>query len=375
MSRFINPVPQFYLNNGDIASSGLMEFFENKDYSTKKDTYNDAGMTIKNINPLRLDGQGRMPSCFGEGLYSVKFYAYDNAAIDKKGELQWSRDDVDFSGGESGAFDNWSPVQTYGIGTIVKDDGNYYELYGANTSKGENPSTTSSKWAKIVFITEHIVGRTYETNDVVIKSGLLYRAKFPATTSTPPSSEWQDISFNNAIIGDTTISGTLYVGGSITTDTNLHVAFDLTGGYFGKAVRKTTLSIVSNTTLERDSDLTITGLSPGWYAVRGIIVWNSNSGGAANPIALTFDNDASTALQKVTFINSPVGAGSPTSSTSSTATFQSASSSDNHITFSGMVRLDTGNQLGLWVAQFASSATATEIKFGSLQVERIGFGV
>lgn len=209
MSRFTNPVPQFWLDNGDIASSCLMEFYENKNYSSKKDTYADPEETVKNTNPLKLDGQGRMPPCFGTGLYSVKFYAYDNAAIDKKGELQWTRDDVDLSSGSGGAFNEWSPVQTYRLGDIVKDNGQYYVLDNATTSKAEKPSSTPSKWSKTINIKEFTSGRSYAQFETVMKDGRLYRSNVAANTTAPPGSSWDDLSFNNSVSGDFSVTGVI----------------------------------------------------------------------------------------------------------------------------------------------------------------------
>jgi len=176
MSRFTNPVPQFWLDNGTAAASGLIEFYENGNFSAKKDTFSDSGLTIKNTNPVNLDGQGRMPSCFGQGLYSVKLYAYDNSAVDKKGALQWSRNDVDMSNGGAGAFDDWSAVVTYALGDAAKDNGKYYSLYGGATSKGERPSTTPAKWEEIAFLTVFNTSKTYSEDEIVIDGGFIFRS-------------------------------------------------------------------------------------------------------------------------------------------------------------------------------------------------------
>lgn len=198
MSRFSNPVPQFFTDDGELASSGRMYFYENKNYSLLKSTFSQPDNTVANTNPVKLDGQGRLPNCFGEGLYSVKLYAAnpDNPNID--GELIWTRDDVDLSAGGDSAFSAWSPVQTYGAGSIVKDGEPYYRLYGSAASKGEQPSVTPSKWEKIVFIAEHIPGRAYPEDYIVIKDGLLYASITNGNSTTPPSTSWRDITFNQS---------------------------------------------------------------------------------------------------------------------------------------------------------------------------------
>jgi hypothetical protein len=92
MSRYVDPTPQYFLDNGDLASAGLLYFYENLDYLTLKDTFNLAGVT--NTNPVVLDGSARVPEIFGSGLYSVIF---KSAA----GVTQWTRDAVDLSSGGS----------------------------------------------------------------------------------------------------------------------------------------------------------------------------------------------------------------------------------------------------------------------------------
>lgn len=215
MSRFTNPVPQFFRDNGELASSGRMYFYENKNYSLLKSTFSQPDNTVANTNPLKLDGQGRLPNCFGEGLYSVKLYAAnpDNPNID--GELIWTRDDVDLSAGGDAAFSEWSPVQTYGTGSIVKDGEPYYRLYGSAASKGEQPSLTPSKWEEIVFITGHIAGRSYPEDYIVKKDGYLYRSNTADNTTTPPSADWENLTFNNSVTGDFSVGGDLDVADNI----------------------------------------------------------------------------------------------------------------------------------------------------------------
>lgn len=188
--RFINPVPQFWLDNGDLASSAKMYFYENKDYSTPKETYSQPDNTIPNTNPVILDGQGRMPPCFGDGLYSVKFYSAD-------GSLQWTRDDVSLAS-EAGQFADWSPAKPYSIGDVAKDtiDGEYYRLWGAPSNLGSQPSSSPLLWEKIIFITEYVTGKLYSEGATVSKDGFLYRSEVDSNSTPPPSANWQDLTFN-----------------------------------------------------------------------------------------------------------------------------------------------------------------------------------
>lgn len=92
MSRYIDPVPQYFLNNGDIASDGKLYYFENLDYLTPKDTYDING--VVNTNPVVLDGSGRVPEIFGVDLYSVRL-------VSAAGETQWTIDNYNMSTGAS----------------------------------------------------------------------------------------------------------------------------------------------------------------------------------------------------------------------------------------------------------------------------------
>lgn len=238
MSRFTNPVPQFWLDDGTAASSGRLYFYENKNYSLAKKTYSQPDNTVENTHPVKLDGQGRMPSCFGDGLYSVKFYAANPENPNIDGELQWTRDDVSLSQ-QTGQFDTWLAVLSYPINSIVKDpsDGEYYKLYGSVLSKGEQPSVTPSKWEKIAFITYFnsvkAASTKYKNDEIVIYNGKLYASNIDDNSSTPPSSSWDNISFNNAITGDLTVSGTIFGGIDklYTNSGTLNVTFLSNGKY------------------------------------------------------------------------------------------------------------------------------------------------
>lgn len=263
--RFTNPVPQFWLDNGEIASSGKMYFYENGDYSTLKDTYSQSDNTVPNTNPVILDGQGRMPSCFGDGFYSVKFYSAD-------GVLQWTRDDVALSDG-SGQMELWLPAVRYTINDIVKDpsDGEYYQLYGSPSSLGNQPSSSLNLWQKIVFISEFNDNKTYSEDEIVKYGGFLYRSLEDNNNDTPPSSKWANLTFNDSVAGDFSVGGALTVG-----------------SFANFAEVKTSLRTaqqgsVTAASYYLDPSLTISALPIGWYEVEAAIRFTT-SGSTSNGI-------------------------------------------------------------------------------------------
>ena len=117
MKRYVNPVPQYRLNNDDLASAGFLYFYENGSTTISKDTFADSAGLVKNINPVTLSGEGRVPPIFGEGLYTVVFKS-------SEGVTQWARNDVDLTD-EFGQFSDYSPVIVYKKNSIVRYSGQY----------------------------------------------------------------------------------------------------------------------------------------------------------------------------------------------------------------------------------------------------------
>lgn len=188
MSRYVNPVPQYYLNDGSVASSGKLYFYENKDPNTKKDTFSNEGETIANTNPVLLDGEGRCPPIFGSGRYTVVLKSNKNIQ-------QWSRDDVDLTD-LLGQFADWSAIISYNIGDIVQaSDGRYYSSL-TNNNLGNDPTTTPTVWEQIEYITVWNENATYSEDDLVIFGGAFYRSVINSNLNNQPDSSstfiWAD---------------------------------------------------------------------------------------------------------------------------------------------------------------------------------------
>lgn len=188
MSRYVNPVPQYYLNDGSVASSGKLYFYENKDPNTKKDTFSDEPETIKNTNPVLLDGEGRCPPIFGTGRYTVVLKSNQNIQ-------QWSRDDVDLTS-VLGQFADWSAIITYRVNDIVRgSDGNYYSSIVSN-NLGNDPISSPTLWEELEFLTVWNTNATYSQDDIVIDEGNFYRSVSDDNTGNKPSASsttvWAD---------------------------------------------------------------------------------------------------------------------------------------------------------------------------------------
>jgi len=371
MSRFINPVPQFWLDNGTVAASGKMEFYENGDYSTLKNTYADPLLATENTNPVNLDGQGRMPSCFGQGLYSVKLYAYDNTQPGGKGTLQWTRDDVDLTGGTAGAFDDWSPVVTYSIGAAVKDEGKYYLLYGSPTSKGERPSDTPTEWEQIAFLTVYNPNKIYSEDEIVVDGGFIYRSLENDNEDSPPSAKWANLTFNDSVADDFSIGGNLDVTGNSDVGGSLDVAGPFTAPghintYFAK--KSTGQTVTASTTLVDSAGLSITLANGAAYHIRAHISWNAGAT-TANGIKITFTGASVVSWMWIANSNASTANANPTANASGgtlqfTKMPNAALAANETIVFDAIVT-GTGSAFKAQFAQAVSDAIGTTMNASS----------
>lgn len=213
MSRFVNPVPQFYLNNGDIASAGKLYFYETGT-TTKKDTYSNFAQSIKNTNPVILSGEGRCPNIFGSGRYTVVFK--DSGDIE-----QWTRDDVELSV-EIGQYADWSPILTYRINDIVRgSDGEYYRSI-TSTNTGNDPTTSAANWEEIAFLSFWNTNVSYSQNDLVLFGGAVYRSEVNSNSGNQPDESstdtWKNLSEPSAWV--TTI--TYQIGDLVVYDSSIY---------------------------------------------------------------------------------------------------------------------------------------------------------
>lgn len=350
MKRFINPVPQFLKNNGDLSSYGKLYFLQ-EGSDTLSDTvsiYSSPDGDQELTNPIALTGEGRITSVFGEGRCRVKYY-------DAAGILQWSRD-YDFTA-DSSQFDLWNSQNTYSINDIARgENGDYYKSQ-TNGNKGNDPTSVSSadQWSKIALIefwnADKVGG--YADNVVVIHEGRLYTSNVAVNTTEPPDASWDDLSFNNTVTGDLTVTEDV-------------IARNLT-----VMARKNSSTARSSTTTEAaDPDLVLTGLTTGWiYAVEGQIRWNDAGGGAGNGIKLTLDDAANNAIFICVFSQTDSVTAPVAKDGSVSASFTAGlAGSDSYITFNAMVRLESGaTSLALKWAQAVSSATGTTIEAGYIK--------
>lgn len=205
MTRFINPVPQFFDDAGNVLANGLLYFYDTGT-NNLKNTYSDAALTIPNTNPVALDGEGRVAngdgSIFLSGNYKVRLEDENNVQV-------WERDPV------SSVDDltrDWSNGSAYEKDQIVVGSNGYFYISLVDNNTGNDPTTDDgSNWTRIQFLQDWAKGKTYNVGEWVVGSDdLIYIAKTSTTNNDP-------------INGDTS-AWFIYRGGPVLQPTNVSPA-------------------------------------------------------------------------------------------------------------------------------------------------------
>jgi len=183
-NRFINPRPQYLLNDGSVLPNGLMNYYEN-DSLIRKDTFSDVNEENKNANPVPLNADGSMPNVFYAGTART-ILTFD----DGSGEQQ--RFDVDGVGafGSGAAFDIWNSIVEYEDGALVEgSDGEYYRSI-QNNNTANDPTSSPTFWEQVSFLRTYNANITYALNDggVVASDGKIYFSLQAANLNNDPTS-------------------------------------------------------------------------------------------------------------------------------------------------------------------------------------------
>jgi hypothetical protein len=177
VSRYIDPIPQYTLDNGDPVPSGKLYFYESGS-NTAKTTYADVNLSIANTNPVILRAAGRVPNIFFNGTAKVKLTDSDDVQI-------FERDPVGDTS-TTGNFSTWNSLSIYNTGTIVTgSDGNFYVSI-TNGNQNSDPTTTPADWSQIRFIRVWNTLEAYTIDQVVEGTdGLLYTCVIANTGNDP----------------------------------------------------------------------------------------------------------------------------------------------------------------------------------------------
>jgi hypothetical protein len=202
MTRFVNPVPQFFDDAGNVLAGGKL-FFYDTGTTTLKNTYSDSDLSKLNKNPVILDGEGRVATGDGEiflsGNYKVRL-------TDSSDVQLWERDPV------SSVDDltrEWTNGSTYNKDQIVIGSDTLFYISLTDNNTGNDPTTDDgSNWTRIQFLQDWAKGKTYATGEWVVGSdNILYIAKVGSLNIDP-------------IAGDTD-TWFIYRGGPVLQPTNV----------------------------------------------------------------------------------------------------------------------------------------------------------
>jgi len=171
---------------------GLLYFYESGT-NDDKDTFADVNETIKNSQPLILNGDGSVPNCFYSGTAKVKLLTNagtPTTPID--GTQQWERDPV--SSGSVGAVGReWDAISIYDANSIVTFNSLFYVSI-INSNQNNNPSSTPSAWTQWDLLKRWNTNETYNVRDPVIATDFtLYISQVGSNLGNDPissPSEW-----------------------------------------------------------------------------------------------------------------------------------------------------------------------------------------
>ena len=209
MARFINPIPQYTLSNGDIAAGGTLTFYESGT-DTLLIIYADINESIPIANPITLGSRGEVPNIFFSSSARCVFNdSNDNQIFDV--------DPVN-SSIASGEFEIWNSNIIYTQSNIVfGSNGNIYiSLIVEN--QGNNPILNAGNnqfWAQLILPEAWNSQVIYTPNEFAIENGIIFRSLISNNTGNQPSldngSQWKSIANGIYVDYNNTSSGLLAV--------------------------------------------------------------------------------------------------------------------------------------------------------------------
>ena len=247
MTRFVNPVPQFFDAAGNPLSVGALYFYDSVNTTTEKDTYSDSDNSTPNTNPVILDGEGRLNNCFLSGVYNVELWSAPKL---ETGAYQvWQRNPVSSADDLLG---DWASGSTYNENQIAIGSDTFFYISLTDKNKGNDPTIDDgSNWTRVQFLGDWAKGKQYPANAWAIGSdGTIYISKISNINIDPT-------------LGDTD-TWYKYGGGPVLQPTNVSPADEaisvpvfptLTGDAF-QIANGTDDHILSNWQVATDEDFT-----------------------------------------------------------------------------------------------------------------------
>ena len=216
MSRFTNPIPQFILENGDLAAGGTLSLYESGT-NVLLSIYADVNESTPIANPVTLGSRGEVPNIF----YSLSARA---VVADASGNQIF---DVDPVGGTtaSGAYQIWDSNVVYGVNDIVFGSNSEPYISLTNQNEGNDPTLDAGNnefWTELLEIKYWNAQETYAANSLTFEDGAIYRSTITSNSGNQPSTDgannWVSIADASVVVYDNISSGLLAVTGQAAID-------------------------------------------------------------------------------------------------------------------------------------------------------------
>lgn len=206
MSRFTNPIPQYVLEDGDLAVGGTLTFYESGT-NTLLNIFADDVETLPIANPVVLGSRGAVPNIFFSQTARVLLQ-------DANGVEIFDVDPVDTgSGGAGSAFSLWSSATTYDTGDLVYGSNGLPYVSIASDNLGSDPTFNANNnafWSQVVLLNQWNALDIYRLNDLVVIDGGVYVSQISDNTNNDPTTDtanWLSISDASLVVFDNVVSG------------------------------------------------------------------------------------------------------------------------------------------------------------------------
>ena len=190
VTRSINPVPQYFDNDGDLVVDGQMFYFVSGT-NTTLDTFTDNTKTTKNTHPVLLDASGRLPNVWFEGsAKQILKGTLEILGVLTPDQQIWERDPV---GAENitGDFSLYDNLILYNVNDIVEGSDGKFHISLSTANQGNDPTTPSpTKWSEIRFLGVYNASQSYSIGNVVQEAdGSLWASQTNTNLGNTPSSD------------------------------------------------------------------------------------------------------------------------------------------------------------------------------------------
>lgn len=210
---FLNPLTKFTSDNITALPGARLYFYQNNS-STPKAVYADKNKVTSLGVYVEADSSGIFEPIWLDGVYRATLKYSSNWASDPVGVVQtgWPIDDIGDIGNFA-AFSAWDSTFTYDITTntlVSGSNGRYYQSI-QNPNLNKNPISNADYWKEVRFIGVWNPNISYVEFDIVEWEGKLYGAKNIVNVNHEPpnGTYWNDLTFNNNIVGDLDVSGNI----------------------------------------------------------------------------------------------------------------------------------------------------------------------